>query len=44
MANGQKVIRSVGFAILRVEGRFTIDEVVFAEETDWGHVPQKVLI
>lgn len=34
MANGQHVTRSVGFAIVRVENRFTVDEVVFAEEGD----------
>jgi predicted aspartyl protease len=34
MANGQQVTRSVGFAILRVEDKFTVDEVVFAEEGD----------
>lgn len=34
MANGQTVTRSVGFAILRVEKAFTIDEVVFAEPGD----------
>ena len=34
VANGQVVTRSVGFAILRVEKRFTIDEVVFAEPGD----------
>jgi len=34
MANGQQVTRSVGFAIVRVEGKFTFDEVVFAEEGD----------
>ncbi len=34
MANGQKITRSVGFAILVVERAFTIDEVVFAEEGD----------
>jgi len=34
MANGQKITRSVGFAILVVEKQFTIDEVVFAEEGD----------
>jgi predicted aspartyl protease len=34
MANGQTVTRSVGFAILRVERQFTIDEVVFAEPGD----------
>ena len=34
MANGQQVTRSVGFAIIRVNGYFTIDEVVFAEKGD----------
>ncbi len=34
MANGEMVTRSVGFAVLRVNEHFTIDEVVFAEEGD----------
>jgi len=34
MANGRQVTRSVGFAIIRVDGYFTIDEVVFAEKGD----------
>ncbi len=34
MANGQKVTRSVGFAIVRVNRHFTVDEVVFAEKGD----------
>lgn len=34
MANDKEVTRSVGFAIVRVEGRFTVDEVVFAEDGD----------
>ena len=34
MANGQKVTRSVGFAIIKIEEAFTIDEVVFGEEGD----------
>ena len=34
MANGRVITRSVGFAILRVAQRFTIDEVVFAEPGD----------
>lgn len=34
MANGQKITRSVGFAIIRIENYFTIEEVVFAEEGD----------
>jgi predicted aspartyl protease len=34
MANGQQVTRSVGFAIIRVEKHFTVDEIVFAEKGD----------
>jgi predicted aspartyl protease len=34
MANGQMITRSVGFAILRVDKQFTIDEVVFGEPGD----------
>jgi len=34
MANGQRVTRSVGFAIIKIEEAFTIDEVVFGEEGD----------
>ncbi|HOX38447.1 MAG TPA: aspartyl protease family protein [Candidatus Brocadiia bacterium] len=34
MANGEVITRSIGFAILRVGGSFTIDEVVFAEPGD----------
>jgi predicted aspartyl protease len=34
MANGQTITRSVGFAILRVDRHFTIDEVVFGEPGD----------
>ncbi len=34
MANGKVITRSVGFAILRVNQNFTIDEVVFAEPGD----------
>ncbi len=34
LANGQQVTRSVGFAIIRLDKYFTIDEVVFAEEGD----------
>jgi predicted aspartyl protease len=34
MANGQTITRSVGFAIVRVQKAFTIDEVVFAERGD----------
>ncbi len=34
MANGQQITRSVGFAIIRLDKHFTIDEVVFAERGD----------
>jgi predicted aspartyl protease len=33
-ANGQKITRSVGFAIIRLDKYLTVDEVVFAEEGD----------
>jgi predicted aspartyl protease len=34
LANGQEVTRSVGFAIIRLDKYFTIDEVVFAGPGD----------
>jgi predicted aspartyl protease len=34
LANGQQVTRSAGFAIIRLDKAFTIDEVVFAEPGD----------
>ena len=34
MANGQEITRSIGFAIIRSNGFFTVDEVVFAEPGD----------
>jgi predicted aspartyl protease len=34
MANGQTVTRQVGFAVIRVDGHVTIDEVVFAQQGD----------
>lgn len=34
MANGEKITRTVGFAIIRLQNLFTIDEVVFAEDGD----------
>jgi len=34
LANGQEVTRSVGFAIIRFNKFFTIDEIVFAEPGD----------
>jgi len=34
LANGQVVTRGIGFAIIRLDRFFTIDEVVFAEKGD----------
>ncbi len=34
MANGKKVTRNVGFAIIKVDEYFTIDEIVFGTEGD----------
>ena len=34
MANGQKITRSIGFAVIRVDKNFTVDEIVFAEKGD----------
>ena len=34
LANGQQITRSVGFAVIRLDRYFTIDEVVFAEKGD----------
>lgn len=33
-ADGRTITRSVGFAIVRVDGQFTIDEIVFARKGD----------
>ena len=34
LANGQKITRSFGYAIVHAGGKSTIDEVVFARESD----------
>ena len=34
MSNGSLITRNVGFAIVRVDDAFTVDEVVFAERGD----------
>ena len=34
MANGQVITRTVGFAVIRINKEFTIDEVVFAQKGD----------
>jgi predicted aspartyl protease len=43
MANGQTITRSVGFAVLRVNGHFTIDEVVFAHPGDLSLLGSRTL-
>lgn len=43
MANGQIVTRSVGFAVLRVDKFFTIDEVVFAQRGDLSLLGSRAL-
>ena len=42
-ANGQVVTRSVGFAVIRIDRYFTIDEVVFAEPGDCVHLGARTL-
>ena len=34
MANGTRITRSIGFAIIRLDKQFTVDEVAFAEPGD----------
>ncbi len=34
MANGQEIVRSIGFAVVRAGGTLTIDEVVFGQPGD----------
>ena len=34
MANGQRITRILGFAIIGMDKYFTVDEVVFAEKGD----------
>jgi predicted aspartyl protease len=43
MANGEIVTRSVGFAVLRVDKFFTIDEVVFAQRGDLSLLGSRAL-
>lgn len=43
LANGQEVTRSVGFAIVRLDKFFTIDEVVFAKPGDLQPVGARTL-
>ncbi len=34
MANGRRITRSIGFAVVHVQKNFTVDEVVFGEPGD----------
>ncbi len=43
MANGQMVTRTIGFAVLRVDKYFTIDEVVFAQPGDLSLLGSRAL-
>jgi predicted aspartyl protease len=43
MANGQQVTRSIGFAIIRLDKFFTVDEVVFAEKGDLASLGARTL-
>jgi predicted aspartyl protease len=43
MANGTKITRSVGFAVIRVNDSFTVDEVVFAEKGDMALLGARTL-
>ena len=43
MTNGQQTTRSVGFAIIRLDKAFTVDEVVFAEEGDMAILGARTL-
>jgi predicted aspartyl protease len=43
MANGQRITRSVGFAIICLDKFFTIDEVVFAEKGDFSLLGARTL-
>ena len=43
MANGQIITRSIGFAIIRIDNYFTVDEVVYAEEGDLNLLGSRTL-
>jgi predicted aspartyl protease len=42
-ANGQKITRSLGFALIRVGQAFTVDEVVFAQPGDLQLLGERTL-
>jgi predicted aspartyl protease len=43
MANKQMIERDIGYAILTAEGYSTIDEIVFAEDSDMSHLGVRTL-
>lgn len=42
-ADGGEIVRSIGFAIIRVGEEITIDEVVFAQKGDFQHLGTRAL-
>ena len=42
-ADGREIVRSIGFAIIRVGKEITIDEVVFAQESDFQRLGARTL-
>lgn len=42
-ADGREIVRSIGFAIIRVGEEITIDEVVFAQKGDFQHLGTRAL-
>lgn len=42
-ADGREIVRSIGFAIIRVGREITIDEVVFAQKSDFQRLGTRTL-
>ena len=42
-ADGREIVRSIGFAIIRVGKEITIDEVVFAQKSDFQRLGTRAL-
>ena len=42
-ADGREIVRSIGFAIIRVGEEITTDEVVFAQKSDFQHLGTRTL-
>lgn len=42
-ADGREIVRSIGFAIIRVGKEITIDEVVFAQKSDFQRLGARTL-